>query len=94
MTVGNVAEAAGVGVETVRYYERRGLVPQPGRAAGAYRRYGHVENRQATVNRIGPFPIVERDSLETGDFFEGCCNAHSFQLHEHIPARGPVVNPL
>jgi len=44
-TIGDVAEAAGVGVETVRYYERRGLVPQPGRGAGAYRRYGkdHVD---------------------------------------------------
>jgi len=44
-TIGNVAEVAGVGVETVRYYERRGLVPQPGRAMGAYRRYGkdHVD---------------------------------------------------
>ena len=44
-TIGDVAEAAGVGVETVRYYERRGLVPQPGRAMGAYRRYGmdHVD---------------------------------------------------
>jgi MerR family transcriptional regulator, mercuric resistance operon regulatory protein len=45
MTIGNVAEAAGVGVETVRYYERRGLVAQPGRGAGTYRRYeaGHVD---------------------------------------------------
>lgn len=44
-TIGDVAEAAGVGVETIRYYERRGLVPQPGRAMGAYRRYGrdHVD---------------------------------------------------
>ncbi|HXF65202.1 MAG TPA: MerR family transcriptional regulator [Burkholderiales bacterium] len=39
-TIGDVAEAAGVGVETVRYYERRGLVPQPARSGGAYRRYG------------------------------------------------------
>jgi len=44
-TIGDVAEAAGVGVETVRYYERRGLVPQPGRGPGTYRRYGegHVD---------------------------------------------------
>ena len=44
-TIGDVADAAGVGVETVRYYERRGLVPQPGRGVGAYRRYGsgHVD---------------------------------------------------
>lgn len=46
-TIGNVAEAAGVGVETVRYYERRGLVPQPRRGMGAYRRYG-----SGHVNRI------------------------------------------
>jgi len=39
-TIGDAAEAAGVGIETVRYYERRGLVPRPGRAPGAYRRYG------------------------------------------------------
>ena len=45
MTIGDVAEVAGVGVETVRYYQRRGLVSQPGKAAGAYRRYGtgHVD---------------------------------------------------
>ncbi len=44
-TIGDVADAADVGVETVRYYERRGLVPQPGKAARAYRRYGsaHVD---------------------------------------------------
>jgi len=39
-TIAGLARTAGVGVETVRYYERRGLVPQPGRAMGAYRRYG------------------------------------------------------
>lgn len=39
-TIGSVAEAAGVGVETVRYYERRGLVPRPGRGLGSIRRYG------------------------------------------------------
>ena len=45
LTIGDVADAAGVGIETIRYYERRGLVPQPGKAAGAYRRYGagHVD---------------------------------------------------
>jgi MerR family transcriptional regulator, mercuric resistance operon regulatory protein len=44
-TIGDVAGAAGVGVETVRYYERRGLVPQPGRGMSSYRRYGrgHVD---------------------------------------------------
>src|SRR6266852_6242464 len=39
-TIGQVARAAGVNVETVRFYHRRGLLPLPGRAYGAVRRYG------------------------------------------------------
>lgn len=40
MTIGQLARRAGVGVETVRYYERRGLVPTPPRPEwGGFRRY-------------------------------------------------------
>jgi MerR family mercuric resistance operon transcriptional regulator len=40
MTVARLAKAAGVGVETVRYYQRRGLMPTPRAADGtAYRHY-------------------------------------------------------
>jgi MerR family mercuric resistance operon transcriptional regulator len=39
LTIARVADAAQVGVETVRYYERRGLIAQPTQKVGAYRRY-------------------------------------------------------
>jgi len=40
-TIGKLADAAGVHVETVRYYERRGLLDQPERQSGSgYRQYG------------------------------------------------------
>lgn len=39
ITIGRMARAAGVGVETVRYYQRRGLLPRPARPQHAYRRY-------------------------------------------------------
>ena len=39
MRIGQVANRAGVNVETLRYYERRGLLPEPARAASGYRRY-------------------------------------------------------
>jgi Hg(II)-responsive transcriptional regulator len=39
LRIGELAERAGVGVETVRYYERRGLLPRPARRAGAFRQY-------------------------------------------------------
>ncbi len=40
MTIGAVARAAGVGVETIRFYEREGLLPPPARnPANGYRRF-------------------------------------------------------
>ncbi|WP_223846300.1 MerR family transcriptional regulator [Wenzhouxiangella sp. AB-CW3] len=40
LTIGKLARAAGVGVDTVRYYERIGLMPSPARSTGGYRLYG------------------------------------------------------
>lgn len=39
LTIGKLADAAGVNIETVRYYERRGLLPEPPRSASGYRQY-------------------------------------------------------
>ena len=45
MKIGELAKATGTQVETVRYYEREGLLPTPVRTEGNYRIYGasHVE---------------------------------------------------
>lgn len=48
-TIGKLAKAGGVGVETVRYYQRRGLLPTPVRGGGpdaGVRRYGEGELRR------------------------------------------------
>ena len=39
LTIGQVADAAGVGVETVRFYHRKGLVEEPPREGTSHRRY-------------------------------------------------------
>ena len=63
-TIGGLAQAAGVGVETVRYYQRRGLLPEPARPPGEVRRYGEQDVRRLrfirsaqaagfTLNEIG-----------------------------------------
>ena len=39
MTIGRFAKAADVGVETVRFYQRRGLLPVPRNGSGSYREY-------------------------------------------------------
>ena len=45
-TIGALAKAAGVGVETVRYYQRRGLLREPPRPQGEVRRYGDEDVRR------------------------------------------------
>lgn len=70
-TIGGLARAAGVGVETVRYYQRRGLLPEPARPPGEVRRYGEsdlkrlrfVRRAQAagfTLEEIGELLALDR----------------------------------
>lgn len=47
MTTGQVAKQAGVHVETIRFYERKGLLAEPPRRESGYRQYSHQ-----AVNRI------------------------------------------
>ena len=45
LTIGGLASAAGVGVETIRFYQRRGLIETPTRESGI-RRYGNDDLRR------------------------------------------------
>jgi MerR family mercuric resistance operon transcriptional regulator len=38
MTIGRLAKEAGVNVETIRYYQRRGLIEEPQKPTGGHRR--------------------------------------------------------
>ncbi|MFP5455231.1 MAG: MerR family transcriptional regulator, partial [Alphaproteobacteria bacterium] len=51
LTISGLARGGGVGVETIRYYQRRGLLPEPPRPAGGgieggIRRYGPEDVRR------------------------------------------------
>jgi DNA-binding transcriptional MerR regulator len=46
LTISQLAHEAGVHVETVRYYERRGLLRQPPRSPAGYRQYGAADLRR------------------------------------------------
>lgn len=39
LTIGKLAKDAGVNVETIRYYQRRGLLDEPAKPLGGHRRY-------------------------------------------------------
>ena len=73
-SIGGLARSAGVGVETVRYYQRRGLLPVPPRPPGEIRRYGDQDLRRLrfirraqaagfTLEQIGELLALDR----TGD---------------------------
>ena len=65
-TIGGLARAAGVGVETVRYYQRRGLLPEPARPPGEVRRYGEEDLKRLRFIRSAQaagFTLNEIDEL-------------------------------
>ena len=43
MTIGDLAKSTDVHIETIRFYQRRGLMDEPERPAGGIRRYGEAD---------------------------------------------------
>jgi DNA-binding transcriptional MerR regulator len=74
LTIGKLAAAEGIGVETARFYQRSGLLALPDRQGSGYREYSEADQRRLTFIRrarqLG-FTLSEiRDLLgpaETGD---------------------------
>ncbi|SFK53560.1 MerR family DNA-binding protein [Caulobacter sp. UNC279MFTsu5.1] len=77
-TIAGLARAGGVGVETVRYYQRRGLLEQPprpdgGGSAGGVRRYGETDARRLRFIRAAQAAgftleqVAELLALDAGD---------------------------
>lgn len=66
MRSSELAEQAGVNVQTLRYYERRGLLPQPERLDSGYRTYGpdavRIVRFVRHAQRLG-FSLEEIDTL-------------------------------
>ena len=63
--IGTLAEAAGVNVETIRYYQRRGLVDEPNKPLGGHRRYPKVEIEQLVQSLAGA-PVTALASVHVG----------------------------
>lgn len=65
LTIGQVAAEAGVNVETVRFYERRGLIPAPARRPSGYRQYpSEVIGRIRFVRRAKGLGFTLREIAE------------------------------
>ena len=51
LTIGKLAAAEGVGVETVRFYQRRGLLAEPARRTSRYREYSDADRARLALIR-------------------------------------------
>jgi DNA-binding transcriptional MerR regulator len=81
MRAGEVARAADVGVESLRYYERRGLMPVPARSLGGHRVYSDVDVTRLRVIRAAArlgFTLTEiRELLVVGIHRHGDPDLHA-----------------
>ncbi|MEQ8312205.1 MAG: helix-turn-helix domain-containing protein [Sphingopyxis sp.] len=95
MKIGELARATGTNIETIRYYERIGLLPEPGRTDANYRSYSDAHRARLSFVRhsreLG-FTIEEiRSLLDLSDDPERDCaeadriaSRHLAQVEEKI----------
>lgn len=90
LTIGALARASGVNLETVRFYERSGLLPEPQRSASGYRHYQDQDVRRLRFIRRGRelgFSLEEiRSLLDLAAHPEHPCDAADRMAREHLDA--------
>ncbi|MBB4817036.1 Cd(II)/Pb(II)-responsive transcriptional regulator [Pseudomonas alcaligenes] len=88
MKIGELARLTDCPVETIRYYEREGLLPEPSRSEGNYRQYtqAHVE-RLAFIRHCRSLDMTQqeiRELLRLRDSPEADCTAANRLIDEHM----------
>lgn len=94
LTIGALAEAANVNVETVRYYQRRGLMRQPDKPGGGIRRYGEADAERLrfvkAAQRLG-FSLDEIAGLLTLEDGTHCREARELARHKLADVRAKLA---
>ncbi len=74
LTIGKVAREAEVNLQTIRYYQRRGLIEQPQKPLDGYRRYNDsVVNRVRFIKRAQMLGFQLKEVQELLDLGDGRC---------------------
>jgi len=88
LTVGQLAARAGVRADTIRYYERAGLLPEPSRTDGDHRRYGPADlDRMLFIRgarRLGLRLAEIRELLVVRETGVCPCGPAQVLLREHV----------
>lgn len=94
-TIGALAEAAGVNVETIRFYQRKGLMPEPEKPYGSIRRYGAPELARVrfikSAQRLG-FSLDEVGDLLKLEDGTRCGEARLLAEHKLVDVRQKLTD--
>jgi Cd(II)/Pb(II)-responsive transcriptional regulator len=88
LRIGELAERAGCLVETIRYYERLGLMPAPGRSLSNYRLYGDAHaDRLLFIRRCRSLDMTLTETKRLLDFHDApdrICSDVDRLIEDHI----------
>ncbi len=95
LTIGALADAAAVNVETIRFYQRKGLLPEPERPHGSIRRYSDI-----TLNRVRFIKASQRLGFSLDEVAEllkledgtHCGEARSLAEHKLVNVREKLAD--
>jgi MerR family mercuric resistance operon transcriptional regulator len=95
LTIGAFAKAASVSVETIRFYQRKGLLPEPDKPCGSIRRYGDSDVARVrfvkSAQRLG-FSLDEVAGLLTLDDGTHCDEARHLGEQKLADVRSKVAD--
>lgn len=95
LTIGTFAKMAGVSVETLRFYQRRGLLGEPDKPYGSIRRYGQADIARVrfvkSAQRLG-FSLDEVAGLLTLDDGTHCDDARQLAELKLADVRGKLAD--
>ncbi|SDU26666.1 DNA-binding transcriptional regulator, MerR family [Pseudomonas pohangensis] len=98
MTIGVLARDSGVNLETIRFYERSGLLPTPQRSAAGYRHYQAGDLRRLRFIRRGRelgFSLDEiRSLLELAEQPQSPCASADELVQEHLSGIAARIRDL
>jgi Cu(I)-responsive transcriptional regulator len=95
MKIGELSRATGTNIETIRYYERIGLLPEPDRTAANYRSYGdahrarlafvrHSRDLGFTIEEVRSLLDLSDDPTRECDEADRIATRHLEQVEEKI----------
>lgn len=97
MKIGEVASEAGIGIDAIRFYERRGLIPVPARRPSGYRDYPpdvvlnlrfirHAKNLGFSLKEIRELLSLERDERATAADVKAAAERKLADIEDRIRA--------